>query len=293
MTCNEMSNRTANRQQSRVLRVVDYIERHLDRALSVTQLGRVAYLSKYHFHRQLSAQVGISPGKLVQLLRLKRASYSLVFGEKRSITQIAMDSHFANAESFSRAFRLAFGQSPSAFRRHPQWARWRARFAFLARLSAQRGSMTAVEIVTFPETKVAALEHRGAADDIYNTTRRFIEWRRANAVSPTTSRTYGIHYTRRDAPPEEYRMDICASIEIDVAPNTYGVVTKIIPALRCARMQHLGSRDYIACAEFLHREWLPNSGESAGDFPLIFHYVNVGPDVRDHDMITDVYLPLK
>ena len=23
------------------------------------------------------------------------------------------------------------------------------------------------------------------------------------------------------------------------------------------------------------------------------HYVNVGPDVRDHEMITDVYLPLK
>ena len=38
---------------------------------------------------------------------------------------------------------------------------------------------------------------------------------------------------------------------------------------------------------------LPASGEAAGDFPIFFHYVNVGPDVKEADMITDVYLPLK
>jgi len=31
----------------------------------------------------------------------------------------------------------------------------------------------------------------------------------------------------------------------------------------------------------------------AGDFPVFFHYVNVGPDVPEHEMITDVYLPLR
>jgi AraC family transcriptional regulator len=30
-----------------------------------------------------------------------------------------------------------------------------------------------------------------------------------------------------------------------------------------------------------------------GDFPLFFHYVNVGPGVREQDMIADVYLSLK
>lgn len=44
---------------------------------------------------------------------------------------------------------------------------------------------------------------------------------------------------------------------------------------------------------YLFETWLPQSGESSGDFPIFFHYVNVGPDVREEEMITDVYLPLK
>ena len=57
--------------------------------------------------------------------------------------------------------------------------------------------------------------------------------------------------------------------------------------------RHLGSRRFNAAAVYLYREWLPQSGESLGAFPIFFHYVNVGPDVREDDMITDVYLPLR
>ncbi len=32
---------------------------------------------------------------------------------------------------------------------------------------------------------------------------------------------------------------------------------------------------------------------SRSDFPMFFHYVNAGPDIRDAGMITDVYLPLR
>lgn len=40
-------------------------------------------------------------------------------------------------------------------------------------------------------------------------------------------------------------------------------------------------------------KWLPQTGESPGDFPIFFHYVNVGPNTPEADMITDVYLPLR
>ena len=38
--------------------------------------------------------------------------------------------------------------------------------------------------------------------------------------------------------------------------------------------------------------WFPDSGETLREYPIFFHYVNVGPDVKEHDMVTDVYLPL-
>jgi AraC-like DNA-binding protein len=63
----------------------------------------VAGFSPFHFHRQFSAYTGIGVGRLVQLFRLRRASMQLVFNPRASITDIAYDAGFANAESFSRA----------------------------------------------------------------------------------------------------------------------------------------------------------------------------------------------
>jgi AraC family transcriptional regulator len=57
--------------------------------------------------------------------------------------------------------------------------------------------------------------------------------------------------------------------------------------------RHLGSRSHNAAAVYLYDVWLPQSGELPGDFPMFFHYVNVGQGVQEHEMITDVYLPLR
>ena len=93
--------------------------------------------------------------------------------------------------------------------------------------------------------------------------------------------------------PSEFRMDIGVSYEGVISKNEQLVVEKIIPASRCARIRHLGSRDAIREADYLYSDWLPRSGEEAGEFPLFFHYVNVGPSIKHCDMITDVYLPLR
>ena len=61
---------------------------------------------------------------------------------------------------------------------------------------------------------------------------------------------------------------------------------------RCARARDIGSRENNQAAPFLAREWLPGSGEGISGAPMIFHYVNVGPQVQPQDAITDVYLPL-
>ena len=70
-------------------------------------------------------------------------------------------------------------------------------------------------------------------------------------------------------------------------------MNKRIPAFPCTAGRHTGSREHATAAEFLVYEWLPGSGEEMGDFPLLFHYVNVEPGGREQDMITDVYLSLK
>jgi AraC family transcriptional regulator len=152
-----------------------------------------------------------------------------------------------------------------------------------------------VQIVAFPQTKVAVIEHRGSPALEYETARKLIAWKiEHRLLDQSRYRSYGVHYTDpRTTPPAEHRVDFCLSVDADVAPNPHGIVTKTIPGRRCASARHLGSRAHNAAAVYLYEKWLPKSGESLGDFPIFFHYVNVGPNVREEDMVTDVYLPLK
>jgi AraC family transcriptional regulator len=152
-----------------------------------------------------------------------------------------------------------------------------------------------VEIVTFPETKVACIEHRGSPALEHETARKLIAWKLENRLLDQSKyRSYGLHYIdSRIMPDSMHHVDFCLSVEEDVGPNPYGIMTKLIPALRCARARDVGSRSDNRAAVYLLETWLPQSGEAVGDFPVIFHYVNVGPNVREEEMITDVYLPLK
>ena len=151
-----------------------------------------------------------------------------------------------------------------------------------------------VRIVDFPKTRVAVAEHRGPPELEYETSRRLIDWRIRNGLRIDIHQTYGVHYTDpRSVRPSKHRVDFCVSYEPEVEGNPQGIIGKIIPANRCALVRHVGSRARNDAAIYLYEEWLPNSSEETEEFPIFFHYVNVGPHIQEHEMITDVFLPLK
>jgi AraC family transcriptional regulator len=88
-------------------------------------------------------------------------------------------------------------------------------------------------------------------------------------------------------------VDFCLSIEGGVEQNDDGIYEQAIPCLRCAYACDIGSRMNNQAARYLIKEWLPSSNEMPSGFPIIFHYVNVGPNIKEYEAITDVYLPLK
>lgn len=288
-----MSRETAKAYAQRFERVFQYIERHLDEPLTVDELSRVAHFSKFHFHRQFSLYAGMTVLAYVRLLRLRQASYQLVFSRQERITDIALDAGFESPEAFARSFKQAFGQSPSQFRKQPQWQPWNERFKLPTR---QRREKMEVEILYFAETKVALLAHRGAPALLNDSALKFIEWRRESGLSPVQkSRTFGIAYhDPNSTEPEQFRFDICGEVWAEVPENPHGVVNGVIPGGRCAMVRHLGSHDRIGDSVYpLYRQWLPDSGEELRDFPLFFRYLNLFPEVPEHELVTEIYLPLR
>ena len=283
----------------RFRRVLEYIETHLDEDLRVELLSGVAAFSKFHFQRQFSASFGLSAAKYVQLLRFKRASYELAFRPERRVVAIALASGYDSHEAFSRAFKQLFGQTPSEFRECPEWEPFHSQYQRLFEIRSeqmkQRFTSEDVRIVDFPETRVAAFEHRGDPKTIGDSIRKFIEWRKHNDLPPRVSATFNIAYNSpRDSAPEAFRVDICAATQRDVTENAYGVLPKTIPGGRCAVIRHVGSDDLLGeTLTYLYAQWLPASGEELRDFPLFFQRLKFFPDVPEHEATTDVFLPLR
>jgi AraC family transcriptional regulator len=278
-------------------RVLEYVDDHLDDDLDIDRLCQVAAFSRYHFQRQFASLFGISPLRYVQLVRLKRASYRLAYRGGEQIIALALDSGYEGPEAFARAFKRTTGQTPSAFRRQPDWLPWHDAFAPVARVRSDHMTTSfredMVRIVDFPATRVAAMTHRGDPALIGDTIRAFIAWRKAAGLRPGASATFNIlHADPQDCAPEDYRIDLCVATER--APGEPGVRSDMIPGGRCAVLRATGSGDDLRpAASFLYGEWLPQSGKEVRDFPLFAQRVSFFPDVPEHEAVTDLFLPIR
>jgi AraC family transcriptional regulator len=290
---------TAHAYLSRFRRVLDYIDAHLDEQMDADMLCGLAAFSKFHFHRQFTELFGVSVQKYVQLARLKKAAYRLAFRDDARVVDIAMDSGYEGPEAFARAFRKSVGQSPSEFRKAPRWVPWYETQQPLSQLRTTHMKpafeASQVGIVDFPETKVAAVRHRGDPRTIGDSVRRLIAWRKEHKLSPRVSATFNILYDDPQAvEPEDFRFDVCAATDMDIAPNAHGVCGQSIDGGRCAVLRYTGADEHLAEAvRYLYAEWLPTSGEEPRDYPLFVQRVKFFPDVPENEAMCDIHLPLK
>ncbi len=109
------TNRIAHR---RIARVLEHVraqgEASNPTALSLDELAAIADLSKFHFLRQFTQAVGMTPGAYLRTLRLCHAARKLR-RSKASILEIALGVGFADHPSFSRAFARHMGMTPSQY----------------------------------------------------------------------------------------------------------------------------------------------------------------------------------
>jgi AraC-like DNA-binding protein/uncharacterized damage-inducible protein DinB len=88
----------------------------LDQERDVTGFARHAYRSRTQFYRVFRAMIEETPVAMRRRLLLERAAWQLS-RTQLPVTDISLNANYASLEAFTRAFRKAFGVSPSLYRR--------------------------------------------------------------------------------------------------------------------------------------------------------------------------------
>lgn len=100
----------------RVRRLTDFIDRHHARKITPADLRSELPLSTRQISRLFQAELGLSVGEYLRLVRLTRAAL-LLAGSDRPIADIAYSCGFESLSVFYEGFRTTFGRPPAAFRR--------------------------------------------------------------------------------------------------------------------------------------------------------------------------------
>jgi AraC-like DNA-binding protein len=97
-------------------RLRDVVLGSLDQERDAGALARQAYRSRTQFYRVFRAIIEETPVAMRRRLLLERAAWQLS-RTQFSVTDIGLDAGYGSLEAFTRAFRKAFGVSPSLYRR--------------------------------------------------------------------------------------------------------------------------------------------------------------------------------
>lgn len=96
--------------------LLEHARAHLHTRLDVESLAAWSCMSPRHFARLFSAEIGLSPAKAVERLRVDAARAALESGTS-SVQQVAVVCGFGDSERMRRSFLRVLGTPPSALKR--------------------------------------------------------------------------------------------------------------------------------------------------------------------------------
>ncbi len=275
--------------QKRIARVQAAI--HADPAAehSLDDLADIAALSRFHFHRVFTAMTGETVAEAVRRIRLTRAALALRHG-KAPVAGVGRANGYPHAGSFSRAFRAAYGLSPSRFRKE------RADNVLPAYLAFTQGDpdMYPVTLSDQPVRPIIGVPHRGPYPQINQAFERLSAGLGAAGLWPQVRAMVAVFF---DDPaivaPSALRSMAGVSLAGDVALPP-GLTSVDLVGGRHAVMRVIGPYSGLSAAyAWLYGPWLAHSGETPRDAPSWEHYVNSPMDTAPADLLTDIYLPLE
>jgi AraC family transcriptional regulator len=295
-----MRRQTRLEHEERIEAAVRYIIEHLDEPMDLRDLADHVCLSRFHFHRVFQALLGETVGQLARRLRLERAAGKLRTSAT-PITDLAFDAGYATHEAFIRAFRAAFGCTPSTMRRRlshdgqlptPNGVHYGTRLQ--VRFLAPEGEITMqVQIREFKPRKAICMTHVGPYFMIGQTFGQLGSWLAETGL--TAGPGLAIYHDDPEATPAaELKSEAGMFVPDDFVTSDSRVHVVEIAGGTYAVGTHVGPYDGLprAWGEMVGK-WLPASGYAFGDSPGLEIYLDDCSKVPPAEVRTEICVPVK
>lgn len=272
--------------ETRLKRVVTYIHDNPAGDMSLDRLADVAAMSRFHFHRIYTSMMGETVAQATRRIRMHRAAHWLVQSDL-SIVEIARRCGHPNVQSFSHIFQSSFNQSPGAFRKRGDLR------AQLPLTDTKDHPVFAVEIITLPNRRVAAVAHTGPYMEIGRAYETLAAAIGSHDLWPQTRGMVAFfHNDISDRPDAELRSHAGLFMSKTAKlPNS--LIDMRFDAGRYAVLHYRGPYAGLRAAYgFLYGYWLPQSGEEPRKNPPVEIYLNSPQDTQPDDLLTDICLPI-
>lgn len=100
-----------------VKKIVDYIEKHLNEDLSLSQIAKELNYSKFHIARIFAEHTDCTIYKYIKQRRLTLAAQKLT-ETKKPIIEIAYEAHYSSQQAFTLAFHKLYYCTPQTYRKN-------------------------------------------------------------------------------------------------------------------------------------------------------------------------------
>lgn len=288
------------KQISPLERAIEYIENHLNENIGLSDVSRETGYSYYHMTRLFSSVLGESVGRYINRRRLYYAAEKLIYSDQRVI-DIALDCGFESSEAFSRAFKLAFGSSPTAYRKAglDLVVNAKRKLAPVDVGHIADNISRSPELVMLKETRVAGL--RGTTSLFDNRLPGLWEefMRLHKDLFVTAGAGYGICETQQTVYTKDGDVMFAAMVgspvnTFDELPLFLPLDTKILRAGKFAVFTHRGTfANLFKTYQYIFGTWLPAAKEELDDREDFEVYEREVSTFDAPDNEVKIYIPIK
>jgi AraC family transcriptional regulator len=261
----------------RLRRVIDYVHDRLDDPLELSKLAEVACFSPYHFHRIYRAIIGETVADTVTRLRLQRASHDLA-RTQQPLAVIARRAGYGSMAAFSRAFRSAYKQTPSAFRAS----------------APTSGDQDMTVLVQDREPmRLLTVAHSGPAHEIGKAFDKLVAWAGPRALLRPSAQGVAVYLDDMGASPsEEQRALAGLTVDEDVEGDD-AVSIHIVPGGPHAMILYQGPYAKIGQAYNQLYKWLAAKNQEPANAPMFEVNLNNPRNTPPDELLTEICVPLR